>query len=66
MCVFPCVVAVDGHRLVMKTQHLNSLEILGRMWDLIDTKDPKKGEVTVPQTKTGKAQSKGGAKGKKK
>ncbi|XP_076434563.1 large ribosomal subunit protein mL53-like isoform X2 [Babylonia areolata] len=48
------VIFVDGHRLLMKTKHLSTVEILDRLWEFCDAKDPKKGEAPALQTKAGK------------
>ncbi|KAK7091687.1 large ribosomal subunit protein mL53-like [Littorina saxatilis] len=53
----PCmdVSFVDGHRLLMKTGNLSTLEVLDHLWEFIDTKDPKKDEAPALKTKASKA-----------
>ena len=42
----------------MKTAHLNTLEILDRLWEFCDAKDPKKDEAPALKTKSAKAKKK--------
>ncbi|XP_041360768.1 39S ribosomal protein L53, mitochondrial-like [Gigantopelta aegis] len=42
----------DGQKLLFKTQHLTTLEILERIYKVCQDKDPKKGETPVVATKS--------------
>ena len=55
MAFLSLLLTVDGHRLVMKTAHLSTLEILHRLWEFCDAKDPKKDEAPALKTKSAKA-----------
>ena len=58
MKILSLLLPVDGHRLVMKTAHLNTLEILDRLWEFCDAKDPKKDEAPSLKLKSAKAKKK--------
>ncbi|KAK7469935.1 hypothetical protein BaRGS_00036039 [Batillaria attramentaria] len=48
------VTFADGHKLLMKTANLSTLEILDRLWRFCDAKDPKKDEAPGLKTKATK------------
>nr|KAG5688775.1 hypothetical protein BaRGS_030644 [Batillaria attramentaria] len=52
------VTFADGHKLLMKTANLSTLEILDRLWRFCDAKDPKKDEAPGLKTKATKKDAK--------
>ncbi|KAL8580167.1 hypothetical protein ACOMHN_059140 [Nucella lapillus] len=48
------VTFVDGHQLVVRTANLSTVQVLDHLWEMADSRDPRRGEVPALQTKAGK------------